>query len=246
MAGKVALITGATSGIGKETAILMARRGYRVKMIGLNDAAGSELAAALNKEGRPAKFYRVDVTDEGAVAGTVAEIQHEEGRIDALVHSAGMARHKRFLEMSYAEWLETLEQNLHGTFLVVRAVAPIMAAQKSGKIVLISSGSVLSGSGAGAHYLASKAGQIGLMRSLAMELAPYNINVNAIGPRSIGTRMLSIVYSADQEAALAAKIPLGRIGTAQDVANLALFLASEESSYITGQFILVDGGRTCS
>ncbi|MGI6132054.1 MAG: SDR family NAD(P)-dependent oxidoreductase [Bacillota bacterium] len=243
---KVVLVTGATSGIGESTARLYAQSGAVVFLLGRNEEKGQQLARSFQEEGWRAEFYHLDVTDEAEVNAVVEEIYLKQQKIDILVHSAGFGIRTIFTEISYQDWKDQIEINLHGSFLIAQAVARKMKIKKYGKIVFISSGSIITGTGGGAPYVAAKAGQVGLTRAMAHELAPYNINVNVIGPRNIETPMFSGVYSEEGKRKLIEKIPLGRIAGPEEIAGLALYLTSDIGSYITGQFILVDGGRTYS
>lgn len=243
---KVAVVTGGSSGIGKQTALQLAEQGAYVYITARSDRLKEEEKRYVREKGLNIYFRRMDVSREEEVSRVIDDIIREKDRIDILVHSAGIAQNKGFFDMTYEDWKEMININLNGSFLVIKAVTRYMAERRYGKIVIISSGSAITGTGGGIHYTASKAGQIGLMKGLAKELAKFNINVNAIGPRSIDTPMLAERYSDESMMELVGRIPMGRLGTCEDVANLALFLASDESSFITGQFILVDGGRTFS
>ncbi|HHZ16329.1 MAG TPA: SDR family oxidoreductase [Peptococcaceae bacterium] len=243
---KVALVTGATSGIGESTAWLYAEAGAQVFLLGRNEKKGRSIALAMQEKGLRAAYFHLDVTDEAEVKAVVENIYKKTGKIDILVHSAGFGVRTVFTELSYAEWQRQIEINLHGSFLIAQAAAKNMKEKRYGKIVFISSGSIITGTGGGAPYVAAKAGQLGLMRAMAHELATYNINVNVIGPRNIETPMFSGVYSEEGKRQLIEKIPLKRIAGPEEIAGLALYLTHDISSYITGQFILVDGGRTYS
>ncbi len=242
--GKVAVVTGATGGIGRQTALTLAKNGAYVFLMGRNDDIGEEIVSLIQKDGLQAEYMHVDVRSEFEVNNAVECIIREKTKIDILIHSAGYGKKTCFTDLSFEEWKENIDINLNGSFLIARAVAKQMVSKRYGKIVFISSGSILTGSGGGAPYVAAKSGQVGLAKAMARELASSNINVNVIGPRNIVTPMLSNVYTDDGKQELKKKIPLGRLGTVSDVADIALFLSSDVSGYITGQFILVDGGRT--
>jgi len=245
--GKVAMVTGGSSGIGKQTAFLLAENGADVVIVSRKNRLTTSDMELIRDKNLKIEYMPLDVADEMQVNTTVDSIVKSRNRIDILIHSASIANYASFSDLTFEQWKETIDINLNGSFLITKAVSEVMKKQKYGKIVIISSGSVITGTGGGAHYCASKAGQVGLMRSLANELSKFNINVNAIGPRSIETEMLSVVYDTlEKKQNLAKKVPLGRLGTPEDVANLAVFLASDLSSYITGQFIIIDGGRTYS
>lgn len=243
---KVVLVTGATSGIGESTARLYAEAGAIVFLLGRSIEKGQKLALSMQEEGLRTEYYHLDVTDEAEVNAVVEKIYRQEQKIDILVHSAGFGIRTVFTEITYGQWKDQIEINLHGSFLMAQAVAKKMKEKHYGKIVFISSGSIITGTGGGAPYVAAKAGQVGLTRAMAHELAADNINVNAIGPRNIETAMFSGVYSEEGKKELLDKIPLKRIAGPEEIAGLALYLTSDIGSYITGQFILVDGGRTYS
>ncbi len=243
---KVVLVTGATSGIGESTAWLYAKAGAVVFLLGRNEKKGRQITLSMQEEGLRAEYWHLDVRDEVEVNSVVEGIFKKQHKIDVLVHCAGFGIRTVFTKLTYADWKDQIEVNLHGTFLIAQAVAKKMMEKNYGKIVFISSGSIITGTGGGAPYVAAKAGQVGLTRAMARELAKYNINVNVIGPRNIETPMLSGVYSEEAKRELLEKIPLKRIGGPDDIAGLALFLTSDVGGYITGQFILVDGGRTFS
>ncbi len=250
-ADKIMLITGAASGIGHELARTLARLGAAV-VLGDRDEAGlervvAELAAG---GGRSARGRGVDVADAQAVAGWVEWACGQAGRVDGLINCAGIYPVTPLLEITPAEWERVLRTNLSGPFLVTQAVARHMIAQGAGGAVvnISSTASRLARPGI-AHYGASKAGLNQLTSVMAIELAPHDIRVNAILPGLIGTeRVLAGIRGGalppgEHEAKLA-RIPLGRMGTAEEVVNLALFLLSPQASYCTGGLYTVDGGFT--
>lgn len=245
--GKIAIVTGANRGIGLETSRILAEKGAFVYMVALNDSLGLKMETEFRSKGHDVKYLHMDVLNEENVCAVVEQIIKENKRIDILVHSAGRSKRINFMDISYEDWMKIININLTGSFLICKAVAKHMIKQKYGKIVIISSGSAVTGTGGGAHYASSKAGQIGLTRALANELSQYNINVNAVAPRTINTELLTELYPTEEgRNKLIQKIPIGRLGKAEDVANAAVFLSSDESSFITGQYILTDGGRTFS
>jgi len=244
--GKNAIITGASSGIGMEIARLLAQKGCDLDCMDLNEKDGLQLTEDLKKIGCDAQFYKVDVSNEKEVTDAVNSVIKHRGKVDILIHNAGITARRDFFDLTSEEWDKTIKVNLYSTFYTAKAVSKAMVERKYGRIVIVSSGSAITGTGGGAHYAASKAGQIGFTRALANKLSPYGITVNCVGPRNIETPMLSNLYSESEKNQLIQKIPLKRLGSARDVANLILFLVSDESDYMTGQFILIDGGRTFS
>lgn len=242
--GKVTIVTGGARGIGKSIALRFAEAGSDVAIFDVLDKRAEETVGqilSLNKKG---SFYKVDVTRENEVNESVNKVLRDYGKIDFLVNNAGITSRYFFTEIPVQIWKKTIDVNLTGAFLCCKAVVPSMIKQKEGRIVIISSGSAITGSGGGAHYASSKGGVNSLVRALARELAPYNILVNGVAPRNIEAETLENVYSKEQIKALCEKIPLKRLGTPEEVANIALFLCSSLSTYITGQIILADGGRT--
>lgn len=245
--GKVVLVTGASRGIGLTTSRIFAEKGASVYMLARNDNMGVGLETEFRNRGLDVNYLHMDIIDKSNVDSVVDEIIKEKKKIDILVHNAGQSKKTKFIDMSYEQWIKIINVNLNGSFLICKAVAQHMIKRKYGKIIIISSGSAFTGTGGGAHYAASKAGQIGFVRALANELAQYNINVNSIAPRSINTKLLNELYPTNRvRDMLIDKIPIGRIGEPEDIANIAVFLSCEDSSFITGQYILADGGRTFS
>jgi NAD(P)-dependent dehydrogenase (short-subunit alcohol dehydrogenase family) len=242
--GQVAIVTGAGSGMGREIALLFARSGASVAVVERRADLAAETVADLSAAGLSAALFACDVGDGPAVGAAVAEIVKRFGRVDVLVNSAGIASLTRPLELiPDDEWERVIRVNLTGTFNLMRAVLPLMKAQRSGHIVNISSSAGRSVSTfAGAHYTASKAGVLGLTRHAAFEAAPHNVTINAIAPGTIDTPMLRGAATQDRIDAEALKIPLRRVGTVQDIAELVAFLASPASSYITGATIDINGG----
>lgn len=241
---KVTVITGAAQGIGKGIALRFAQAGSDVAIFDVLKKEGEDVISDVIASGRKGSFYKIDVTDESQVNEAVKRVLNEYGKIDFLINNAGITSKVPFIQLSLGVWQKTLDVNLTGAFLCCKAVACAMVKQKNGRIVLISSGSAITGSGGGAHYASSKGGINSLVRALSRELAPYNILVNGIAPRNIISGTLKNVYSREKLRSLADKVLLKRLGTSEEVANVALFLCSELSTYITGQIILVDGGRT--
>lgn len=243
MAGKkTALVTGASKGIGKATAIRLAAAGFSVCINYLEDEEGAESAKhSIEANGGDAMIFRADVSDVQSVKALFSMIQQEWGRLDVLVNNAGIYERSDFESLDFPAWHRTLSYNLDSAFLCSSGALPLMKKQRYGRIINISSQLAFKGSTHGAHYSASKAGMIGLTRSLAIELGKYGITVNMIAPGSIRTRILDN-YNEPQLEELASRIPLRRIGEAVDVASAVAFLASDEASYVTGATINVSGG----
>ncbi|MEY0301333.1 SDR family NAD(P)-dependent oxidoreductase [Providencia manganoxydans] len=243
--GKVALITGGAHGIGKGIAKQFANKGAHTIIVDYNEKNGIETAKELTFGKVKSLFIKTDVSDPQALIKVREDVFNAFGRIDILILNAGVAFANKVNAISYDEWNKTISINLSGLFNTVKAFYDDFLIN-NGSIVYISSGSALSGTGGGVSYPASKAGGEGLIRGLAKELGPKGVNVNAIAPRLIDTgEMMRVNYptQADLDAVLE-KIPVRRLGTIDDVANLAVFLADKSNSYIQGQTILMDGGRT--
>ena len=243
--GKVALITGAAHGIGKGIAEKFAAAGANTVIVDYNPETETKTAEEISKKYVKSLFVQADVSNPDALVEAREKVFKEFGRIDFLVLNAGVAFANKMNDISFEEWNKTLSINLTGLFNTVKAFYNDFLTNE-GSIVYISSGSALSGTGGGVSYPASKAGGEGLIRGLAKELGPKGVNVNAIAPRLIDTGEMMRVNYPTQESldAVIQKIPVRRFGTIEDVANLAIFLADPANSYIQGQTILMDGGRT--
>lgn len=243
--GKVALITGAAHGIGKGIAEKFAAAGANTVIVDYNPETGTKTVEEITEKYVKSLFVQADVSNPDALLEAREKVFKEFGRIDFLVLNAGVAFANKMNDISFEEWNKTLSINLTGLFNTVKAFYNDFLTNE-GSIVYISSGSALSGTGGGVSYPASKAGGEGLIRGLAKELGPRGVNVNAIAPRLIDTGEMMRVNYPTQESldAVIQKIPVRRFGTIEDVANLAIFLADPANSYIQGQTILMDGGRT--
>jgi 3-oxoacyl-[acyl-carrier protein] reductase len=238
--GKVALITGAGSGIGAATAQRFAQAGAIVAVNDMNEVGGSKTVAQIREAGGTAELYLGSVTDSGVVAHMIKDIVRQFGRIDILINNAGVTRDAMSYKMAEDQWDTVVDIHLKGSWLCARTAFEYMKEQNDGRIVNTSSTSSLGNIGQ-ANYAAAKAGIWGLTKTLALEYARYNIRVNALAPGFISTPMTAQIPAHLQEVGIN-NIPLKRKGEPEEVANLHLFLASDESSYITGQIIFVDGG----
>ncbi|MBP1988516.1 SDR family NAD(P)-dependent oxidoreductase [Paenibacillus eucommiae] len=241
--GKVALITGAAQGMGKDIARLLARQGAKVVM---NDLSGEALQAAaedIRRDGGEAIWVKADVSKREEVASMIDQATEAYSTIDILVNNAGLLRSTPFVDVEDEEWDLVMEVNLKSVYLSTKAVVPLMIANKGGKIINMSSSAGRSVSTlGGAHYTTSKAAVLGLTRHLAKELASHNIRVNAVCPGLIDTEMVRKTCPPEQIAAYESSFPIQRLGTTREVADLVLFLASDDSSYITGASIDINGG----
>jgi 3-oxoacyl-[acyl-carrier protein] reductase len=239
--GKTAIVTGGALGIGKAICRTFAENGCDLAICDVDGDAAEATAAELRAIGRKAEPYVVDVADPQAVAAVVDKIVDTFSRVDILVNNAGITRDGLIVRMSEADWEAVLAVNLKGCFSFVKAVAGPMMRQRAGTIISIASIVGMMGNPGQANYAASKAGVIGLTKSVAKELASRNITANAIAPGFIKTRMTDKLTDAQRDKMLA-QIPLKRLGSPDDVARAALFLASPQANYITGQVLVVDGG----
>ncbi len=239
---KVALITGATRGIGREIALTLAESGYD---IALNYRKENDDLINIKQEienlGRKCLAVKADVSIYEECENLVTETINQFGKIDVLVNNAGITKDMLLMRMKKEDFEEVIDVNLVGTFNVTKNVINYMMKARSGKIINLSSVVGISGNAGQTNYSASKAGIIGFTKSLAKEVASRNINVNAVAPGFIQTSMTDVLKEEVKQE-IAKNIPLKRMGEAKDVANLVKFLASDESSYITGQVINVDGG----
>lgn len=240
-AGRVAFVTGGSRGIGKEIAVKLAERGAGVAVADILESEVEAAAADLRRLGVKAEGFVCDVASSGDVERASEAVIDRFGRVDFVVNNAGITRDKLLLRMGLDDWEKVLSVNLTGVFNCVKAFAPHLLKQRSGKIVNISSVIGLMGNAGQANYAASKAGVIGLTRSLAREFAPRGVTVNAVAPGFIETAMTGSL-TEEVRAQMMGAIPLKRFGTVSDVANVVMFLLSDMSDYVTGQVICCDGG----
>ena len=240
IAGKSVVVTGASKGIGKGIARVFARNGAKVTIVARRLA---ESKAAAKELGGDASAAIADVTNLAELEKMARSAARRNGGIDVLCANAGIFPQARIEDMSPEQWDAVLATNLKGTFLAVKACVPYLKKSAAGRIVITSSiTGPITGFAGWSHYGASKAGQLGFMRSAAIELAPWNITVNAVMPGNIRTEGLDGLGN-DYTAAMEASIPMKRLGSVSDIANAALFFASEEAGYVTGQTLVIDGGQ---
>jgi len=243
--GKTAIVTGARRGIGRAIALALAREGANVVVGDTSQEDCQKVVDEIEGLGRRGLALKCDVSSSHDVEDMVRKTVARFGRVDILVNNAGIISYRPFLELTDEDWDKTLNVNLKGQFLCARATARDMVKNNWGRIINIAS---ISSGGCGiafpliAHYTASKGGVVALTEALALELTPHGVNVNAICPGAIDTDMAKGVKEGGQLAQVLARIPKGRLGQPEEIANLAVFLASEESNYISGAAIVIDGG----
>ena len=239
--GRVALVTGASQGIGHACALALAREGASVAAAARNQQKLEELVAAIAVTGGKAAAFVMDVADEDQVKSAIKSALAHFGKIDILVNNAGITRDQLVMRMKRADWDAVLNTNLTSAYLCIQQVIPSMLKQRWGRIINITSVFGQMGQAGQANYAASKAGLIGFTMAIAREVASRNITSNAIAPGFIETDMTAVLSDEFKQNALK-QIPLGRVGTPDEVAHAVVFLASEEASYITGHVLNVNGG----
>jgi len=243
---KVALVTGARRGIGKGIALALAKAGAKVIVTDIDEKECEAVVKEIEKLGSQGLAKKVDVTNKKEIETAVKKAVDKFGKLDILVNNAGICPFKPFLELTEEDWDKVLDINLKGYFLCSQAAAREMAKQKWGRIINIASvtmGQMGVGMANIVHYVASKGGVAGMTEALAVELSPYGINVNAISPGLIETKMAEPVISDPvAREAILKRVPKGRVGQPKDIAHAVVFLASEEADYVTGAILVVDGG----
>ncbi len=241
LAGRIALVTGASQGIGRACALELARRGASVALAARNLDKLNEVANAINTAGGTAHTFALDVASEESIRDCAKSALAHFGAVHILVNNAGITRDILAMRMKRKDWDDVLTTNLTGAFLMTQAILSQMVKNRWGRIINITSVVGQTGQAGQANYAASKAGLIGLTKSLARELASRTITVNAVAPGYIETAMTAVLTD-DQKAAMTQHIPLGRVGSDADIAHAVAFLASEEAAYITGHTLDVNGG----
>lgn len=246
--GRVVVVTGGASGMGQASAERLARKGYRVALLDLNEAGAKETADKLATEGHEAIGVAVDVADRESIVGAIDEVRNTLGPIEILVHSAGIDEFSDFLETTPEQWDRMVRINLSGTWHTVQAVVPDMMAAGWGRLCLISSSSAQTGAPRMAHYVASKGGVIGLTRALGIELAPHGITTNHVPPGFVITPMVHRAKArgdfgtAELDQIAQHKVPVRRGGHPQDIAAAVEYVVSDDAGYLTGQSININGG----
>lgn len=243
LSGQVALVTGASRGIGKAIAIALGKSGAVVACLARNEEKLKETAAEITAAGGKASIHACDVTNSEAAQAAVDAVVEQHGRLDIVVNNAGITKDTLLPIMNDDDWDQVIAANLRSVFLFSRAAAKVMMRQRSGRIINMSSVSGLMGNPGQSNYSASKAGIIGFTQTVARELAKRKITVNAICPGFIATDMAEALGPAIIDE-VKKRIPIQRIGEADEIADAVLYLASDSASYITGQVITVDGGMT--
>lgn len=248
MEKRVAVVTGSAQGIGKAIGLKLASVGINVAVLDLNEEQGNKTCEEIKVLGADAIFIKADVTDYDSLSKSKDIVMEKFGRVDIIVINAGISIKHKIEDISVSEWDKVIAINLNGSFYTLKAYYDELLKKTpddEAKVIFISSGSAITGTGGGAHYAASKSAQNGLMRAVAKELGPIGINVNAIAPRTIYSELFDHLYPTQESRdVLLKQIPIARIGYPEDVANMVKFLVSKEASYVHSQILLVDGGRT--
>jgi 3-oxoacyl-[acyl-carrier protein] reductase len=238
LTGRIALVTGSTRGIGRAIAETLAGAGARVAVVGRDQARAADAA---EKIGHDAMGFACDVGDPASIVALIEAVEKAFGQIDILVNNAGLTRDNILFRIKDEDWDTVLDANLRGAFVAIRAASRGMIKRRWGRIINIASVVGITGNKGQANYAASKAGLIGLTKSVAKELGSRNVLVNAVAPGFIDTDMTAAM-TPEARASLSGQIPLERLGSPRDIAGVVAFLASEHAAYITGQTLVVDGG----
>ena len=239
---KVAVVTGGGQGLGRAITLALARAGAKAVVADMNPDTAEAVAAEVAEAGGEALAVQVDVAAEASVAALRERAMDRFGRVDVLAANAGLYPRSMVVDMPEDEWDRVLDVNVGGQFLCARAFVPAMKQQGSGRIICTASSIAYKGQPGHAHYAASKAATLGLVRGLARELAPHGITVNAVAPGTANTAMPRQHRSEESMRERGARVPLGRIAEPEDIANTVAFLASDAAAYITGQTLVVNGG----
>ena len=239
--GRIARVTGASQGIGRACALALAEAGATVALAARNESKLAEVAAEIEAAGGKAAAFALDVASEESIKAGSKAILERFGKVEILVNNAGITRDDLVLRMKRSDWDDVISTNLTGAFLITQALLRAMLKNRWGRIINISSVVGRTGQAGQVNYAATKAGLIGMTRSLAREVAARGITVNAVAPGYIETPMTAVL-TPDQTTAMLATIPLGRAGTDADIANAVLYLASEGAGYVTGAVLDVNGG----
>ncbi len=242
LGGKRAIVTGAGNGIGRASALRLAAEGAAVAVVDLDPQAAADTVARIEGAGGRALAIRTDVTRRAEVEAMVEQVREAWGGVDILMNNAGGSLHSPFLELTEEEWDHVVNLNLKAVYLCSRPVARLMVDQRFGRIINVTSNYGVTGSGIRAHYSAAKAGVIGLTKAMALDLGPYGVTVNAVGPGPTNTARVRGRSTDEAWAARAQTIPLRRMGEPEDIADAVVFLASDRARYITGQVLHVNGG----
>jgi 3-oxoacyl-[acyl-carrier protein] reductase len=241
LSGRVAFITGASQGIGRTCAIRLAKEGATIAVAARNQEKLNELVSEITTAGGKAAAFALDVADEEQVKAVVKAAIAQFGKVDILVNNAGITRDQLVMRMKRADWDSVLQTNLTSAYLCIQSVVPSMLKQRWGRIINITSIFGQMGQAGQANYAASKAGLIGLTMAIAREVGSRNITCNAVAPGFIETAMTAVLSEEFRQTAVK-QIPLGRVGTPDDVAGAVVFLASDDASYVTGHVLSVNGG----
>ena len=242
LANEVAIVTGGAQGIGRAVVQRLAAEGATVAILDVNAAGAQAAAAAVVADGRQAVGLACDITSREQVHDAIATVVAQFGRLSVLVNNAGIVRRGHFLDVTDKAWAEVLGVNLTGTFIVAQEAARVMITQRAGRIVNMASVAGQIAHGNQTVYSVSKAGIVAMTRTMAFDLAPFGIGVNAIAPGTIATDFALGALSEEERARRLQRIPIGRFGDTADVAAVAAFLASPDAAYITGTVVTIDGG----